>query len=185
MLYRGIITFLIIIRAAPSAALRVLSFSWTISYRVGLSASIPLSTRIVLSAVRPLPLVVLPEVWYRRYLYGPHTLSLSLAALHARAHTYIYIYTLCFYFGSIPLIGVSNNFHLNYQVLVSNAYLIFKKHACSCPDLWIGDLGSNKEIRSNEIIKRNHNQKMNRASRGPIDDDAEADGGDLFRLVIA
>lgn len=31
------------------ATLRVLSFSWTISYRVGLSASIPLSTRIVLS----------------------------------------------------------------------------------------------------------------------------------------
>jgi len=126
MLYRGIITFLIIIRAAPSAALRVLSFSWTISYRVGLSASIPLSTRIVLSAVRPLPLVVLPEVWYRRYLCGPRTLSLSLSlscSLHARARTYIY--TLCFYFGSIPLIGVSNNFHLNYPFKFSNAHLIF------------------------------------------------------------
>jgi hypothetical protein len=140
MLYRGIITFLIIIRAAPSAALRVLSFSWTISYRVGLSASIPLSTRIVLSAVRPLPL---PEVWYRRYLYGPLSLSLSLS-LCAYTHTHTYVrFVLLFRLDSTHYKHrVSNNFHLNYlfEFLCSTHtrnFHAYKKHACSCPVSWI------------------------------------------------
>lgn len=81
------------------AAQRVLSFSWTISYRVGLSVSTRYDYRLELfSVVWSLPV---PEVWYRRYLYGPHALSL-------------FIYITCFYSDSIPFIkGIKYNSHFN------------------------------------------------------------------------
>jgi len=99
MLYRGIITFLIIIHAAPSAALRVLSFSmdhivsgWLISFDTTIDSNC--SQR---GATTTATGSVVSTLFVR------HSLSLSLSPslpLYTRAYIYIH-FELLFRFHSL------------------------------------------------------------------------------------